>query len=586
MRIKISLAQSSLIVAMQVPIMLLSGCGSEDDNLNPPVVALAPVSAVDGFDVIAPDEPGYVDLSYLIESGTAGANVTRVQFESSQGSGQCGLIDNSGSTNENVILGLGFNVTIDGTAICEYTYEVESVAVAGEAKTSASATIMVASSADGNAVLPPISIAMAIDDPVLTTNIQTELGDDFPTGYVLSEDFSVLGDGIVEIDTANFTVSYTPTAEGVSRVVYSLEGEVDGVADIKMGTLDYAISDGLNEAPTAESFTYPDEVLVGTPIEVNVAGYIGDDDNEDNLQLINVQSYTAVVASSSPNDLTNTMFTFLANSYGMHYVTYTVSDHRGGFATAIVEIKIDDPDSVNLWDDVENNLLVFSGSMTVIEADELGIEYQDFFSDTDYYPAVDVTSYTSLGSNDYCTSLGARLPTSDEFKELVEAQDPANNWNWPSGLQYTTTDADGFMSSLLSTGEAGTFSDPSYVTCVSSSELTTSVPDTNIVANGSDTTKIILTFKRSGIAVSDADFFVEVTGNAQLSDDTVTTDLDGTASVLVSNTTAEEVFVSFTYATAQSELISSTEPVTFIGDAETARIATLMVTKNNAFADG
>ncbi len=581
--------KQNILMPCLIAVFMLSACGGESDNESSSLIEQTPLVASNGFNTVLPDTQSYIDLSLLIATSASGAEVTGVYLESTQGSGTCSPVNSNQENDDdsNLISDLGFTVTIIGSAICEYTYDVETVAVSGQTKIQDSATMVVVSSTDGDAVLPPISIAMAIDDGELLTNIKTALGDDFPTDYILSDDFSVLGDGDVAIDTANFTVSYTPTAEGVSRVVYTLEGFIEGVADTKLGTIDYAVSDGLNEAPTADSFTFEDEVTINTAVDIDVENHISDGDDDD-LQLIDVQSYLAeVVVQASDEDFSNTTFSFETSSYGMHYVSYTVSDLHGGFATAIIEIKIDDPNSVNLWADVENNGLVFSGPMTVIEADELELDYQDFFSDSHYYPAVDVTSYSDSGSQAYCSSLGARLPTSDEFTALIDAQDPANNWNWPSGLQYTTlTDSDTFMSSSLSTGEVGDFSEPSYVTCVSSSELTTSVSDASIVADGSDVAEITLTFKHSDTAVSDAEFFVEVTGNAQLSDDTVTTDLDGTASVFVSNTTAEEVFVSFTYATPQSELISSIEPVTFIGDAETARIATLTVTKNNAFADG
>ncbi|QDO84041.1 hypothetical protein FM037_13335 [Shewanella psychropiezotolerans] len=173
----------NLLTSLMLSTLLLSGCGGGDSGSDSPaagpVVEQAPVSARDGFNVVAPDEPGYVDLSSLIESGTAGAKVTDIYLESSQGSGECGQVQTGEGSD---ILGLGFNVTVEGAAICEYGYEVESIALSGQTKTRARAKVMVASSAGGSAVLPPISIAMAIND-VNVTDVEAALGTDFPAGY-------------------------------------------------------------------------------------------------------------------------------------------------------------------------------------------------------------------------------------------------------------------------------------------------------------------------------------------------------------------------------------------------------------------
>ena len=579
----------NVLTSVVLSSLLLSACGGGDSGSDSPaegpVVEQAPVSARDGFNVVAPDEAGYVDLSSLIESGTAGAKVTDVYLESSQGSGQCGQVQTGDEGSD--ILGQGFNVTVEGAAICEYGYEVESVALAGQTKTRARAKVMVASSAGGAAVLPPISIAMAVGDPELETDIKAALGTDFPAGYTLSEDFSVLGDGEVDISTDDFTITYQATAEGVSRVVYALEGNIAGVPDIKMGTLDYAVSDNLNIAPTAESFTYAQKTELSTVYDIDVSKHISAVDS-DTLQLVAVDSYTADVASKAPEDMSNHVFTFEASNYGMHYVTYTVSDQRGGFATGIAEVRIDDPDTANLWGDVENGLLLFSAPITRIEADTLGITYQDFFNDTNYYPSVDVTSYSSSGSDQYCISRGARLPTINEFKALVEAQDPAKNWNWPSDRPYTTDARPDFSlkSSSLLTGLQTNFSNPSYVTCVSSTELTTTMNKNIVVANGIDNTNITVSFERDGQAVSNAELLVEVTGNAVLSVNAVTTGVDGKANVSVNNIKSESVVVSFTYVTGQRELISSTQFIDFIGDIDTARVKKLTIIKNYSFSDG
>ncbi len=576
----ISQVKPLLIAAMLVPIMLLSGCGSEDDN-STPVIDHAPISAIDGFNVIMPGELVYVDLSNLIESGTAGANVTNVYFESSQGSGQCGLVDNSGSSNGNTILGLGFNVIIDGTAICEYIYEVESVAVTGQTKTSASATIMLASSADGDAVLPPISIAMAIDDLTLTTDIETALGDDFPTGYILSEGFSILGDGTVVMDADNFTVSYTPEAVGVSRVVYSLEGEIDDVADIKIGTLDYAISDSLNNGPTATNFRYDPRVEIEEQIDIDVAGNIEDD--EDSLQLIDVNSYTAIVASKNPNELTNTVFTFEAPTDGLHYVSYTVSDQRGGFATAMVEVESFDASQYAVWSDIENDSLLFRAPKTQQEMDDSSEPYQGISIETDYEPSISMATFISNGAESFCSYYG-RLPTAAEMESLYNNQSPSEKL-WPTGKDYIALDEGVFSLYSLQEGGASAIGDDFYyVTCIDTGGLVATMVKPTATANGTDTVEIEVNYTRATGPVAGAVLGISIPGSstATPSSSTIITDDDGDATIFITNTVAETVTVNIEHDT-----FYSVEPiVTFIADLTTALIDELEVVSDNALADG
>ena len=587
------LAKPSLAVSMLVPVLLFSGCGgseSSDGSANAPVVEQAPVSARDGFNVITPDAPGYVDLSSLIDSGTAGAKVTSVYLESKQGTGDCGQVLSSSeasgdSSNANVILGQGFNVTIDGAAICEYTYEVESVALAGQTKTRARAKVMVASSAGGNAVLPPVSIAMAIGDPDEVTNIKTALGADFPTGYTLSDSFSVLGDGYVSMVAADFSITYKAEAEGVSRVVYALEGEIAGVPDIKMGTLDYAVSDNLNSAPTADNFAYDKEVEINIPVEISVLDHI-DAVDSDELQLIEVKSYTANVAAKNASDLTNTVFTFEAPTDGKHFVSYVVSDHRGGFATGIVEVTTFDVNQVARWADIEHGTLLFSAPQTKVEIEDSGDAYQGFYGDTGYAPTLQLATFSFIGAQAYCGTRG-RLPTSAEMDAMYAAKSPSITWLWPTGKDYITQDVS--TSGLISLTD-GTVSalgnDLYYVTCVDSGGLTVNADELVVVANGTKFTTVSVSFIRDTGPVVDALLDINVTGSAIPSETRVTTDGNGEASFTVSSIKAETITVGVEYTNKSSELVPVGTDVTFIGDIDTARVDRVEVIKDGALGDG
>lgn len=579
-----------VILSALIPTLLLSGCGGGDDDsasngsndpATGPVVEQAPVSARDGFETIAPNTPGFVDLTSLVQSGSDGAIITDITLVSSQGSGQCGEV-----TTDNISSLQGFNVTIDGAAICQYSYEVESIAAEPQARMRASARVMVASSAGGSAVLVPISVPLAINDTHVT-DIEAALGMDFPAGYSLSSDFSVLGDGDVTADTSAMSISYTATAEGVSRVVYALEGNIAGTPDIKMGTIDYAVSDELNNAPTANSFTFNEQTELFIVYDIDVSAYVEDAVDSDTLQLIAVSSYTADVAAKDNNDLSNKVFTFEASSYGMHYVSYTVSDHRGGFATGIVEIAIADPDTINFWDDIEDGLLTFSAPLTRIEADSIGVVYPGYYKDTNYYPGVDVVAFDSSAGIGYCSSRGGRIPAKEELRAIIDKFQPSDNLNWPLARRYLAYDGLNIKAYNIITGNARDSEDNLFfVTCVTSGDILVTADKLVLAASGIDVANITVNFQRDGEPVAGAGFIVEVSGSAVLNQTNVTTAADGTASVTVSNTIAETVNVSFTYVTNQSDMLVASKSVDFISDIDTAQVDALQVLSDNSQNDG
>ncbi|MPY22478.1 hypothetical protein FM037_08170 [Shewanella psychropiezotolerans] len=584
----------NVLTSVVLSSLLLSACGGGDSGSDSPaegpVVEQAPVSARDGFNVVAPDEAGYVDLSSLIESGTAGAKVTDVYLESSQGSGQCGQVQTGDEGSD--ILGQGFNVTVEGAAICEYGYEVESVALAGQTKTRARAKVMVASSAGGAAVLPPISIAMAVGDPELETDIKAALGTDFPAGYTLSEDFSVLGDGEVDISTDDFTITYQATAEGVSRVVYALEGNIAGVPDIKMGTLDYAVSDSLNNAPTAANFAYDEDVEINTSVDIDVSGYIEDVIDSDELQLIEVKSYTANVASKNAADLTNTVFTFEAPTDGEHYVSYMVSDHRGGFATGIVEVTAFDANQVarwtdiDYWDDPAKRLLTFSAPKTKFEIEQTTSEYQGSYTDNGYTPALQLATFTYAGAQAYCGGRG-RLPTSAEMDVMYDAVDPKVNKLWPAGKAYITQDGSNAGLYSIENGTPNVMGTDTYnVTCVDSGGLTVDVVRGVAVANGTDRVQLDFALVRDTGPVANAILSVETTNDAVPDSSTYTTDENGLATIKVTSIKSGDSKVTVTYVGDNGISVYVWRTVNFIGDIDTARVAQLSVLQDNASSDG
>ncbi len=561
---------------------LLSACGGDSDaTTTDPIVNEAPVSAQDGFDTVTPNESSYVDLSNLIDSGTAGAKVIFISLESKQGEGKCPRILTSSEADspngENFISGMGFNLTVEGAAMCEYSYEVESVALAEQATTSATAKVIVASSADNDALLPTILVAMVIGESE-ETNIKLALGINFPEGYTLSEDFSVLGDGSVTMVATDFTITYEATAEGLSRVVYSLEGEIGDVPDIKMGTIDYAVSDNFNDAPTADNFPYNGKVGTNSSVNIDVVDHSKSNDDYD-LQLVKVDSYTASVESIDANDLENTTFTFEAFTDGKHYVSYMVSDHRGGFATGIVEVEVIESQDAT-WFDIEHGFLLFSAPETHYEVEQSGDEFQGFFEDNTYVPPLDIATFSLAGAQAYCSPRG-RLPTTGELNLMKEARDPIGEKSWPDGRAYITEDG-----TLLSLGDGVTTGDYFYVTCVDSGGLSLYVTNAVAVANGIDLATITVEFMReSGSSTAGAIMAVSATNDVMFESNTVTINDEGKGYIEMTSNTAVESMVTVEH-TIDGEVISVNDWVSFIGDINTAVVTELTVLVNDASPDG
>ncbi|WP_237667730.1 Lcl C-terminal domain-containing protein, partial [Vibrio sp. V34_P3A8T189] len=78
--------------------------------------------------------------------------------------------------------------------------------------------------------------------------------------------------------------------------------------------------------------------ITSTPI-YKPGNYLIDGD-KDLVQLIDVYAYNAHVSISKNASFTNTSFTFKSNKTGLHYVTYVLSDHNGGYATGVIEIYV------------------------------------------------------------------------------------------------------------------------------------------------------------------------------------------------------------------------------------------------------
>ncbi|MGL5028188.1 MAG: Ig-like domain-containing protein, partial [Shewanella oncorhynchi] len=245
------------------------------------------------------------------------------------------------------------------------------------------------------------------------------------------------------------------------------------------------------------------EVPLGEPITIDLADKVSDVDN-DALQLVNVQVFNGMVVSSFPEDMTNLKFEFSASTPGVYYVAYTVSDHKGGYASNLVQIYVAGP-----WPDVivQQTGDVFAAPLSLIEATVGDMAYTDLGVEADMplgngdkqVPAFDWATADAI-----CRARGGSLPTEVQITELMTQEgnpffdDDGSATemaiNWPVARYYFTSTfdasdtnqvkvwdaADGSMLKLVGSGENGTAAYQGYVTCIDKTPMDLKIVKPNL----------------------------------------------------------------------------------------------------------
>ncbi|MGL6052875.1 MAG: Ig-like domain-containing protein, partial [Aeromonas salmonicida] len=193
------------------------------------------------------------------------------------------------------------------------------------------------------------------------------------------------------------------------------------------------------------------EVPLGEPITIDLADKVSDVDN-DALQLVNVQVFNGMVVSSFPDDMTNLKFEFSASTPGVYYVAYTVSDHKGGYASNLVQIYVAGP-----WPDVivQQTGDVFAAPLSLLEAMTADLNFIGIAAEADK-PAGNgdkqVPTYDWAAADAVCRARGGSLPTETQMQALMtqegnpflsgdgSANEMANNW--PVARYYFTSSFD------------------------------------------------------------------------------------------------------------------------------------------------
>ncbi|TKG09036.1 hypothetical protein, partial [Vibrio sp. F13] len=430
--------------------------------------AESPIQARDGVIYVEPDVEHLVSVAPFVDAGETRYELTSLYP----------LSNNSACNEANIEDAHTFSITLDEGVSCHYEYHVELIQYDTDAgsqeKTGDSGELVIIAS--DSPAPRPIPQSVIVGESI-TFHLPTLLGADFPTDYILDDNATVLGDGSAVADSGNNEITLTAYSQGISRIVYTLNPPTNNRLSSRsnratnerepsqpiFGTIDIAVSALNNPPPVADNFTEVQEPDIAHPIDVNIAPHVTSTDGDD-VQLVYLNSFYGSVTAKDPENLTNSIFSFQANDATQHYVSYAVSDHKGGFDTAIAEIRVRDPNQEGLWQAILNGNEGFTAPLTLVEANDAGLRYSGTLFDTNYTPTVNMSVYDSIDASNLCAS--TRLPTSSELHALFQSESPTTKHNWPGASYYLSNDAGAYKVVSLSTGDIKDAGKGSYyVTC-------------------------------------------------------------------------------------------------------------------------
>ncbi|CAK6712236.1 Putative extracellular Invasin/intimin cell-adhesion protein [Vibrio harveyi] len=460
---------------------------------------------------------------------------------------------------------------VDGSTpkTCAYRYVVKNHPPSPELeKESTADSIVLLSDETESSLLPPLSKATEVDSEI-GIDLRQEPNMTFPSGYTLEEDIVVLGEGSASADIVTNTIYYQASSiSGNTRLVYTLSSD-DG-NNVKMGYVDIAVSSKGNGMPIANNIAGPESLLPNSVITIDVIDAISDPDG-DPLQLTDVYAYNANVAVTDPLDVHNTKFNFSASKPGVYNVTYYVSDHRGGFAVAIVRIVVSEPPLP--WSDI----VITNGEHYTAPWEQRAADASKVFYQGVQNEVIDGTNY-SLALFDHataealCLSRGMLLPTSEQLTNLYDEKPYIDvTDHWPVTISYWASSREPSSTHQAMDIRTGQFislasATPLIVTCVYPGELLVEVSKDNAYQTNSfdGDYNIVEAYVKdaNGAAMSDQHVYVfSDEDNLRFEEQHKPTDQSGKASFKVRSSFSGEFEVLVNY---YSQTLSKV--VTFVED--------------------
>lgn len=464
-------------------LLLLNGCGGDDGASQTSNSIMAPLAS-DAFEVILKEE-GKTTVS--LKDAVIDPQGLPLTLESVVATGQNCDAPMSINTQE-----LTFTVGNTEPELCFYRYSVKNHPTQTSLAKVSEANSYVLKSTSAGGMLPPLSETTQVGTPVVVSISPV-------TGYTLDDDVVVLGDGGVGTDSAANTITYTPNAQGVTRLIYTMISDDD--ADMMTGTIDIAVSDVGNTAPSVAPVEFLVQPENGNYYDVNqsypisLVGKVSDADGDD-VQLIQVEAWNANVDLTAHDSETNLTFTFQTSQPGTHYVTYMVSDHRGGYGVEQVRIEVYDLSKVATWYDIQKGAKLFSAPLTQSEALVGEVSFTSSHVDTN---GATVATFDFEQAKTFCKDKG-QLPTANDLIKLVLDEGGVTKEKWPTDINYWAIDDDdnSVLINLIYGAEGPEVKGGAYVTCLNKAgvAIDKTKSDFEAVANNVDkaTIAVKLTF--------------------------------------------------------------------------------------------
>ena len=420
------------VIALSISSLTACGGGSGDsDSSSKPIQPTSPSEVSIEASVI--QSKALVD----IESQTVVEADADIDFRLTS----VNLVSDGTACEVTSIEGMTFTTLSAQVGECQFEYTIEPVEQeVYVGKTSSLARVSVSETAENN-TLPNLSETTNLDSTV-TIDLSEELEGDLDTAsYTVSDEYTQLGTGSVEIDSVNNTITYTPADIGVTRIMYSMS---DG-ASTKLGNIDVAVSDTGNTPPVANNYIREGKLAKKMSVEIDLTEYVSD--TEDSVILDSVRAYNAETEITSATEHT---FTFQSSEPGPHEVAYTVTDGRGGYAVGQVYIEVEpDFSLVQDWKDIEIYDSTIGVELTfTAPASKVLAEY----TNTDYLRSqtqdgitgpkgAEVVTMNLEQAQAYCASRNGRLPIRREWELLLASKGNLfQSDNWPAGTPFLSAD--------------------------------------------------------------------------------------------------------------------------------------------------
>lgn len=428
---------------------ILGGCGGGNEGGGEPDVPTTRniVSASDTLNVFRLGDDGVIDLSAVTASSDGGV----VSLKSLR------VLSGSSACNDYSMQSNGFTVSAKEQSACLFEYTVGNSD--GHLATALSRVVFT----------PSPSKKLQLEPRQLRLDVYgSDEVDVEEFGLQLSENIYISGSGTASVDVNNSKIIYRAQETGVSRIFYEMTDETGLVF---MGTVDIAVSDDLGKIES-EDFSYPEkpaQVLPGQKIILDVKDYVYVS-GEQSLQLHDVHSFNNVAKIAFPDDLKNTKIEFEAPLPDDYYISYTVTNHTGGFSTSVIKVTVS-----NYFDNIylDSEELLFSAPLSFKQAKALMLASTSF-ADSSIGAAggkFESALFDYTVAKSLCAAKGGRIPSLDELQALQRSAKALNYW--PTENSYYSVDSAGqskfYTVDLSDPFKAATeafINEYRYVTCV------------------------------------------------------------------------------------------------------------------------